>query len=50
MLNAWMSIEYKKVVGNEHEWKKTQGQTMHTIDRRSKERCGEDGTRLEDSR
>jgi hypothetical protein len=27
-----MSIEYQKIIGNEDEWKKTEGQTMHMMD------------------
>jgi hypothetical protein len=34
MFKEWMSIEYQKnTIGNVGEWKKTQGQTMHMMDR-----------------
>jgi hypothetical protein len=36
ILKEWMSIEYqKKIIGNEDEWKKTQGQTRYMMDRPS---------------
>jgi hypothetical protein len=37
MLKEWMSSlqNIKKIIGNEDEWKKTQGQTMHMMGGRS---------------
>jgi hypothetical protein len=34
-LEEWMSMEYQKYIRNEDEWKKTQGQTTHMMDRPS---------------
>jgi hypothetical protein len=31
MLKEWMKKNMKKIIGNEDEWKKTQGQTTHTV-------------------
>lgn len=40
----------KKIIGNENEWKMSQGQTTHMKDRPSQERYREQRMRLEDSR
>jgi hypothetical protein len=38
MLKEWMSTQYKKITGNEGDWKETQEQTTNTMARPSQER------------